>query len=143
MLAPGGTLTLASAAESNTDLPPTLKQFDEEIQRYKNMEKAMKLLPAYKNEGWIRIDAKPLKKSLEGLVSKWSYLYIKYLQDKVVNEMESLYAFMDNANSVLNLQVGKENIGDEEAAGAQETEELPEGIDPAERRKAEEVVVCS
>jgi hypothetical protein len=136
-------LTDSVTAAESTDIPPTLKQFDEEIQKYKTMEKAMKLLPASKNEGWIKIDAKPLKKALEGLVSKWSYLYIKYLQDKVVNEMDSLYSFMDNANSVLNLQVGKENLGEDEAAGAPETEEVPEGVDLAERRKAEEEVVCS
>lgn len=89
-------------------MPPVLKQFDEEVQRYKSMEKAMKSLPVSKCIGWTRIDAKPLKKSLEILVSKWSYLYIKYLQDKVVNEMEDLYSFLKSASKVLDLKVGDE-----------------------------------
>ena len=40
----------------------------------------MRALPATKAVGWAKIDAKPLKKALEMLVSKWSFLYIKYLQ---------------------------------------------------------------
>lgn len=64
-------------------MPPTLKQFDEEIQRYKAMEKAMKGLRTTRDIGWTRVDAKPLKKSLESLVAKWSYLYVKFLQVRV------------------------------------------------------------
>jgi hypothetical protein len=67
-------------AETGAETPPTLKAFEEEIQRYKALEKAAKALPVTRNVGWTRIDAKPLKKALEVLVSKWSYLYIKYLQ---------------------------------------------------------------
>ena len=67
-------------SESGGVVPPNLKQFDEEIQRYKAMEKAMKGLRTTRNIGWTRVDAKPLKKSLESLVAKWSYLYVKYLQ---------------------------------------------------------------
>jgi hypothetical protein len=44
------------------------------------MEKSMRALKTSKDIGWVRVDAQPLKKSLESLVSKWSYLYIKYLQ---------------------------------------------------------------
>jgi hypothetical protein len=44
------------------------------------MEKSMRALKTTKDIGWIRVDSQPLKKSLESLVSKWSYLYIKYLQ---------------------------------------------------------------
>lgn len=129
-------------AESGTKVPPNLKQFEEEIQRYKSMEKAMKSLPVSKCIGWTRIDAKPLKKSLEVLVSKWSYLYIKYLQDKVVNEMDDLYSFMGSANEVLDLQVGDEKpVGDEDEEREQEEEELPEGVDPAELRKEKEAQV--
>lgn len=67
-------------AETGVDVPPALKDFDEEIQRYKAMEKSMRALKTSKDIGWVRVDALPLKKSLESLVSKWSYLYIKYLQ---------------------------------------------------------------
>jgi hypothetical protein len=44
----------------------------------------MKALPVTKSVGWTRVDAKPLKKALEVLVSKWSYLYIKYLQARAI-----------------------------------------------------------
>ena len=77
-------LSLGSSAETGASVPPTLKQFEEEIQRYKGMEKAMKALPVTKCVGWTKIDAKPLKKALEILVSKWSYLYIKYLQARTL-----------------------------------------------------------
>lgn len=65
----------------------------------------MKGLAASADIGWVRVDAKPLKKALETMVSKWSWTWIKYLQDKVVNEMDDLYAFMGNANHVLDLSV--------------------------------------
>jgi hypothetical protein len=105
------------------------------------MEKSMKVLPATKDIGWVRVDAKPLKKSLEGLVSKWSYLYIKYLQDKVINEMEELYEFMGRANQTLDLNVGAESI---EEVGEEEEEELPEGVTPQQRkREREEEVRCA
>lgn len=71
---------LVSVAETGADIPPSLKDFDEEIQRYKAMEKSMRVLKTRQDIGWVRVDAQPLKKSLESLVSKWSYLYIKYLQ---------------------------------------------------------------
>ena len=126
-------------------MAPTLKQFEEEIQRYKAMEKAMRALPVCKSVGWARVDAKPLKKALEGLVAKWSYLFIRYLQDKVTTEMDSLYAFMGAADGVLGLAVGREAGAAEEdaddAAAAAEGEaegEGGEGVDPAARRAAEE-----
>lgn len=105
----------------------------------------MRALPVCKSVGWARVDAKPLKKSLEGLVAKWSYLFIRYLQDKVTTEMDSLYAFMGGANEVLGLAVGREGgvaeESEEEAAAADaeaEDAEGGDGVDPAERRAAEE-----
>jgi hypothetical protein len=129
------------AAETGVDVPPSLKDFDEEIQRYKAMEKSMRALKSSKDIGWVRVDAQPLKKSLESLVSKWSYLYIKYLQDKVVNEMEELYQFMRNANKVLELKVGIEREAGEE--DEEEEAETLEGEDLAAKRKEEEEQVLS
>lgn len=77
------------------------------------MEKEMKGLAASADIGWVRVDAKPLKKSLETMVSKWSWTYIKYLQDKVVNEMDDLYKFVNNANHVLDLCVRLPLISDD------------------------------
>eukprot|EP00892_Ulva_mutabilis_P012050 jgi/Ulvmu1/9217/UM005_0317.1 len=122
--------------ETGAVVPPNLKQFDEEIQRYKAMEKAMKGLRTTRSIGWTRVDAKPLKKSLESLVAKWSYLYVKYLQEKVVNEMEELYEFMRGANTVLEQRVGDEGVDPD--AKEDEPEELPEDVDPAERRREKE-----
>jgi hypothetical protein len=106
------------------------------------MEKAMKSLPISKCVGWTKIDAKPLKKSLEILVSKWSYMYIKYLQDKVVNEMDDLYSFMGTANKVLDLKVGDETTADGEGEEDKETVVKPEDVDPVEVRKEKEQEVC-
>jgi hypothetical protein len=56
------------------------------------------------------------------------------VQDKVVNEMDELYAFMARANSTLDLRVGRE--GDE--SDGEEAAESPEGADPEARRVAQE-----
>lgn len=101
-------------ADSST--PPSLKQFDDEIQRYKAMEKAMKALPATKCIGWIKVDAKPLKKALQGLVAKWTYTFIRFLQEKVANEVRDLEEFTTRANNVLDLKVGFDNLEEEQAA---------------------------
>jgi hypothetical protein len=36
---------------------------------------------------------------------RWVYLYTHYLQEKVVNSISELYAFMDRANTTLDLKV--------------------------------------
>jgi hypothetical protein len=124
-------------AESGKDTPPSLKEFEDEIQRYKSMEKAMKSLPASKCIGWIKVDAKPLKKSLQSLVSKWSYIFIRYLQDKVINEMDELYQFMTRANQTLDLKVGCESAEEEDVA-----DKVPEGVDPQQLKREREEEVC-
>lgn len=55
--------------------------------------------------------------------------------------MEELYEFMRGANSVLEQRVGDEG-GDADAEEA-EPEELPEGVDPAQRRREKEAEVCA
>jgi len=61
---------------------------------------------------------------------------VRNVQEKVVNEMEELYEFMRGANSVLEQRVGDEGVDvvDEEP----EAEEVPEDVDPAERRREKE-----
>jgi hypothetical protein len=98
------------------------------------MEKAMKNLPASKCIGWIKVDAKPLKKSLQSLVSRWSYAFIKYLQDKVTNEMDELDQFMAQANIVLDLKVGYDSLEEEQAAN----DAIPEGVDVATIKRERE-----
>lgn len=62
----------------------------------------MRALKTSKDIGWVRVDAQPLKKSLESLVSKWSYLYIKYLQvgSLIVNGCDSLVAVLSDSCSL-------------------------------------------
>ena len=40
-------------------------------------------LPTSASIGYIKIDAKPIKQALSTWVTKWIYLYTRYLQDKV------------------------------------------------------------
>ena len=63
---------------------------------------------------------------------------LMHVQDKVVNEMEELYTFMREANSVLELRVGDEGTDPEAEGEEDEPEELPEGVDPAELRREKE-----
>ena len=53
----------------------------------------------------MQVDAKPLKSSLSTWASKWVYLFTHYLEDKVINSMTELYAFMDSSTGILGTQV--------------------------------------
>lgn len=72
------------------------------------------------------MNAKPLRQALTTWASKWVYLYTHYLQDKVVNSITELYAFMDRANTTLDLKVLGE-VAEEEAAYDHDDDEAASG----------------
>lgn len=43
--------------------------------------------------GWLRVDAKPLKQSLNVTIKKWSYSLTKYLSDNTVETLTDLNGF--------------------------------------------------
>ena len=80
---------------------PPLEAFDEEIARYKSMQAEIQELPTTKVIGWIKVDAKPIKQALATWVTKWVFLFTQYLNNKVTNSMDELYAFRALGDKVL------------------------------------------
>ncbi len=119
---------------------PALAKFEEQITKYKAVASEIANLPATQTIVWVKINAKPLRTALSTWASKWVYLFTHYLQEKVVNSISELYAFMDKSNTTLDLKVLGEvsdeveqelaHGGDEEVTAEQKEKEN------AEKRKA-------
>eukprot|EP00955_Chlamydomonas_euryale_P098700 365162-Chlamydomonas_euryale.AAC.24 len=112
---------------------PPLSKFEEQIAKYKALATDVQSLPSVASVGWVKVNAKPLRTALSTWASKWTNLFTQYLQEKVVNSMSDLYAFMDEANLILDRKVLGE-VDESEADHDGEAEERS-----LEQREAENV----
>lgn len=62
---------------------PRLEDFAAEIGKYKSIQDEVQALPSSAALGWVKVDAKPLKQAVLTWTSKWTYLYMRHLQDEV------------------------------------------------------------
>ena len=90
---------------------PPLDVFDAEITKYKNLQDEISHLPTSHTEGWIRINAKPIKQALSTWVTKWIFLFTQFLSNKVVESMKELYEFMDESNGILDVSLPRTICG--------------------------------
>ena len=97
------------------DAPP-LDVFDAEITKYKNLQDEISHLPTSHTEGWIRINAKPIKQALSTWVTKWIFLFTQFLSNKVVESMKELYEFMDESNGILDHELAEDAEEEEKKA---------------------------
>ena len=91
----------AMELEDGTKDDPSLERFDEEINKYKEVQDEIQALTTSKNIGWIRVDAKPIKQALSTTVTKWIFQYTSYLSNKVTDSIDDLYLFIEESTSVL------------------------------------------
>lgn len=88
------------APENNTgddaaDSEPLLEKFETEIRKFETIHKTIMGLEAEVIfKGWLRIDGRPLKQSLNVVVKKWSYALTKHLSDDTVNTLNELNVFV-------------------------------------------------
>jgi dynein heavy chain len=81
--------------ERSQDQPIRLEKFEGEIRKFEGIHKTiMALDPEVIIQGWFRIDARPLKQSLNMVVKKWSYTLTKHLSDDVVSSLNELNRFV-------------------------------------------------
>lgn len=67
--------------------PPTLTQFDDQVNAYENTyEEVSKLDDIFIIDKWFRIDNKPFKTALLNTVKKWSYMFKQHLMDDITNK---------------------------------------------------------
>jgi len=84
---------------------PSLKVFQERINELLHEEGEIKEIPNTITEGWLKIDAKPIKGSLSATAAKWSSTFTAYLKDYVEKELDQLQEFMLRVNTGLGAEV--------------------------------------
>jgi dynein heavy chain, axonemal len=74
---------------------PILEKFESEIRKFEAIHKVIMNLEAeVVFNGWLKIDGRPLKQSLNVVVKKWSYTLTKHLSDDTVNILNELNIFV-------------------------------------------------
>ena len=92
--------------ESVKKEPPTLLQFQEQINHYEAIHEEVKQIECTKVLNlWFRIDITPFKSSLLNCVKRWSYAFKKHLLDHVVNSLADLNDFIELADEGLMVSV--------------------------------------
>ncbi|RKO94585.1 dynein heavy chain and region D6 of dynein motor-domain-containing protein [Blyttiomyces helicus] len=81
--------------EAKEDQPIQLEKFESEIRKFEQIHKTiMAIEPEVIFSSWFRIDARPLKQSLNVVVKKWSYTLTKHLSDDAVTTLNELNRFV-------------------------------------------------
>lgn len=85
--------------------------FKEEIDKYGALYEEISKIDSYRIfSEWLRIDLNGFKQSLLNQISKWGYLFKKYLEDKVVNNLLELEKFIDESQQTLKLEATNEDF---------------------------------
>ncbi|KAJ3191413.1 hypothetical protein HK101_007802 [Irineochytrium annulatum] len=72
-----------------------LEKFEGEIRKFEGIHKTiMAIDPEVVFQSWFKVDARPMKQSLNVVVKKWSYTLTKYLSDDSVNTLNELNKFV-------------------------------------------------
>lgn len=82
-------------AEPEENPPIQLDKFEAEIRKFESIHKTIVAIdPEVVFHNWFRVDARPLKQSLNLVVKKWSYTLTKHLSDDAVTELNELAQFV-------------------------------------------------
>lgn len=96
-----------------SDLPeksPNLEAFRDVIDFYvKIYNEIDKYETAQIFNNWLRVNLKKLKHSLMNIVRKWSHLFKKYLEEKVMNDLKELEDFIIDSTEKLNQEATNED----------------------------------
>ena len=85
--------------------------FKQEIEKYGQLyDDINTIVPYHTFNVWLRIDVKGFKQNLLNQVSKWSYLFKKYLEDKVVYSLAKLESFIEESQKTLKLEATNEDF---------------------------------
>uniref|UniRef100_A0A803TV97 Dynein axonemal heavy chain 17 n=1 Tax=Anolis carolinensis TaxID=28377 RepID=A0A803TV97_ANOCA len=88
--------------------PPTLQQFKEQIDSYQKIYMDVSLLePVSIFDSWMKVDARPFKASLLGIIKKWSFMLKQHLVDHVTQSLADLEEFIKVAERGLSKEVEK------------------------------------
>ncbi|KAJ3023806.1 hypothetical protein HKX48_000940 [Thoreauomyces humboldtii] len=86
--------------------PNKLEKFENEIRKFEALHKQiMGIEPEVIFLGWFRVDAKPLKQTLNVVVKKWSYTLTKHLQDDAITSLNELNDFVKHNKGGLQREI--------------------------------------
>ncbi|XP_054988433.1 dynein axonemal heavy chain 17 [Sorex araneus] len=82
--------------------PPTLAQFQEQIDSYEKLYEEVSRCESTKVfHGWLQSDCRPFKQALLNTIRRWSLMFKRHLSDHVINSLNDLENFMKLARAGL------------------------------------------
>jgi len=92
----GDAAAAADAEESTSGAEVTnLGLFDERIVHYKAIEDEIRALPPQSFQGWLKVDARPVKNALATWAAKWGLAHTDHLKHYIQSKLENLVSFCD------------------------------------------------
>ena len=91
-------------------LKPTLDDFGKQLASYRNDQNDIRLIQDSHSFGWLRVDCRPLKQSLDLNLGKWVFLFTHYLNDDIIKQLKEFKHFLKEANAGLDVKVNKGDI---------------------------------
>ncbi|GAB5581369.1 dynein axonemal heavy chain 17 isoform X1 [Prionailurus iriomotensis] len=83
------------AEEALPKTPPTLAQFQQQIDSYEKLyEEVSKCENTKVFNGWLQCDCRPFKQALLNIIKRWGFMFKRHLSEHVVNSLADLEAFM-------------------------------------------------
>ncbi|KAH0788142.1 Dynein heavy chain family protein [Histomonas meleagridis] len=89
---------------------PTLEDFGKQIGSYRKSQNDIRLIHDSHSFGWLRVDCRPLKQSLDLNLGKWVYLFTHYLNNDMLNQLKEFKQFLNDAHKGLDIKVNKGDI---------------------------------
>nr|KAF6455670.1 dynein axonemal heavy chain 17 [Rousettus aegyptiacus] len=90
------------AEEAIPKAPPTLAQFQQQIDSYERLyEEVSKCENTKVFSGWLQCDCRPFKQALLSTIKRWSFMFKRHLSNHVVSSLDDLEAFMNVARTGL------------------------------------------
>ncbi|XP_057571174.1 dynein axonemal heavy chain 17 [Hippopotamus amphibius kiboko] len=90
------------AEETLPKTPPTLTQFQQQIDSYEKLYEEVSTCENTKVfNGWLQCDCRPFKQALLNTVKRWSLMFKRHLSNHVINSLADLEAFMKVARAGL------------------------------------------
>jgi len=93
-----------------TPLPPSLEDFGKQIAFYRKSQNDIRLLQDSHSFGWLRVDCRPLKQSLDLNLGKWVYLFTHYLNNDMLTKLKEFKQFLHDAHAGLEVKVKKGDV---------------------------------
>ena len=91
-------------------LKPSLDDFDKQIGTYRKSQNDIRLIQDSHSFGWLRVDCRPLKQSLDLNLGKWVYLFTHYLNNDMINQLKDFKQFLHDAHAGLDVKVSKGDV---------------------------------